>query len=84
MAIKNGSKKRTFQTNDFVLSLKLLNNKDHLPVGLGYPNSGINIYSINNGSLVSSIKGHTNYVTDFVQKSDDLLASSGYDNTVRI
>jgi len=81
-----GQTKRTIQTNQLVFSLKLLNNNIHLAAGLGYPNNDINIYKINDGKLVSSLKGHTHYVFDLVQLSADLLASSGglNDKTVRI
>jgi WD40 repeat protein len=76
-----GQTKRTIQTNGDVFSLKLLNTNIHLAAGL---NQVINIYNINDGSLVSSLKGHTSYVNDLVQLSADLLASSSHDETVRI
>jgi WD40 repeat protein len=79
-----GQTKRTIQTNQYVFSLKLLNTNIHLAAGFGYPNSDINIYNINDGNLVSSLKGHTNAVFDLVQISADLLASSSGDRTVRI
>jgi len=78
-----GQTKGTIQTNQEVWSLKLLNNNIHLAVGLHY--GDINIYNINDGNLVSSLKGHTHDVKDLVQISADLLASSGgWDRTVRI
>jgi WD40 repeat protein len=82
--ITTGQTKRTIQTNQFVHSLKLLNTNIHLAAG--YVKGDINIYSINDGDLVSSLKGHTSDVFDLVQLSADLLASSsGYnDQTVRI
>jgi WD40 repeat protein len=83
-SMATGQTKRTIQTNKWVISLKLLNNNIHLAAGLGYPNHDINIYNINDGNLVSSLKGHTNGVWDLVQISDDLLASSSGDGTVRI
>ncbi len=60
----------------------MLNTNIHLAAGLriGY----INIYNINDGNLVSSLKGHTSDVEDLVQISADLLASSSLDDTVRI
>ncbi len=77
-----GQTKRTIQTNaTYVFSLKLLNTNIHLAAGL-YPD--INIYNINDGNLVSSLKGHTWHVWDLVQLSTDLLASSGEDLTVLI
>jgi WD40 repeat protein len=74
-----GQTKRTIQTNQWVISLKLLNTNIHLAAGLY---KDINIYNINDGNLVSSLKGHSSQVNDLVQISADLLASS--DKTVRI
>jgi WD40 repeat protein len=81
-SMATGQTKRTIQTNQWVSSLKLLNTNIHLAAGLH--NGVINIYNINDGNLVSSLKGHTNGVWDLVQISDDLLASSSGDTTVRI
>ena len=82
-----GQTKRTIQTNQRVFSLKLLNTNIHLAAGLGnddgYPGD-INIYNINDGNLVSSLKGPTHYVNDLVQLSAELLASSSSDRKVRI
>jgi WD40 repeat protein len=84
-SMTTGQTKRTIQINQWVLSLKLLNTNIHLAAGLGYPGPyDINIYNINDGNLVSSLKGHTSYVYDLVQISADLLASSSNDQTVRI
>jgi WD40 repeat protein len=80
-SLTTGQTKRTIQTNQYVYSLKLLNTNIHLAAGL---NNTINIYNINDGNLVSSLKGHTSYVLDLVQISADLLASSSGDETVRI
>ena len=79
-----GQTKRTIQTTEYVWSLKLLKTNIHLAAGLEY--GDINIYNINDGNLVSSLKGHTSAVYDLVQLSADLLASSGgyKDETVRI
>ena len=77
-----GQTKRTIQTNQYVESLKLLNTNIHLAAGLGF--GDINIYNINDGNLVSSLKGHTSDVEDLVQISADLLASSSDDQTVRV
>jgi WD40 repeat protein len=77
-----GQTKRTIQTNQSVYSLKLLNTNIHLAVGLD--NGDINSYNINDGNLVSSLKGHTSYVEDLVQISAVLLASSSWDKTVSI
>ncbi len=80
-SLTTGQTKRTIQINQNAVSLKLLNNNIHLVAGL-YPD--INIYNINDGSLFSSLKGHTYGVNDLVQISADLLASSSEDQTVRI
>jgi WD40 repeat protein len=77
-----GQTKRTIQTNQWVSSLKMLNTNIHLAAGLG--NGDINIYNINDGNLVSSLKGQTSDVNDIVQISDELLSSSSSDGTVRI
>jgi WD40 repeat protein len=78
-----GQTKRTIQTNSlYVFSLKLLNTNIHLAVGL--ESGDIHIYNINDGNLVLSLNGHTDWVRDLVQISADLLASSSSDQTVRI
>jgi WD40 repeat protein len=84
-SLTTGQTKRTIRTDEDISSLTMLNTNIHLAAGVGYPGD-INIYNINDGNLVSSLKGHSFYVNDLVQISVDLLASSsGYpDNTVRI
>jgi WD40 repeat protein len=48
-------------------------------------NGTINIYNINDGNLVSSLKGHIgSFIFDLDQISDDLLASAGDDKTLRL
>jgi WD40 repeat protein len=74
--------KRTIQTNQAVISLTMLNTNNHLAAGL--ENGDINIYNIKDGNLVSSLKGHLDYVYDLVQISADLLSSSSQDTSVRI
>jgi WD40 repeat protein len=82
-SLTTGQTKRTINTNVDIFSLKLLNTNIHLAVGLS--NGDTNIYNINDGLLASSLKGHTDFVYDLVQLSDDLLASTGnLDQTVRI
>jgi WD40 repeat protein len=45
----------------------------------------INIWSISEGALVRTLKGHTNFVTGVAfSTSGELLASGSYDGTVRI
>ncbi len=77
-----GQTKRTIQTNPYFFSLTMLNTNIHLAVGL--ESGDINIYNINDGNLVSSLKGHGWWVNDLVQLSADLLVSSSADDTVRI
>jgi len=81
-SLTTGQTKRTIQTNQLVWSLKLLNTNIHLAAGFYL--GDINIYNINDGNLVSSLKVQTYYVYDLVQISADLLASSSSDKTVRI
>jgi WD40 repeat protein len=81
-SISSGQTKQTINGYVNIFSLKFLNTKIHLAAGVGYD---INIYNINDGSFVSSLTGHSSYVRDLVQISDDLLASAGEsDLTVRI
>jgi WD40 repeat protein len=76
-----GQTKITIQTNQVVGSLTMLNTNIHLAAG--FFKGDINIYNINDGNLVSSLKGHSSSVADLVQISADLLASSSWDKTVR-
>jgi WD40 repeat protein len=80
--ISTGQTKRTINPNGgAVYSLKMLSNGLNLAVGL--LNSDICIFDINTGSLVATLSGQTS-VRDMVQISEDLLASSSSDNSVRI
>jgi WD40 repeat protein len=86
-SISTGEKKRNItirnETISRINSLKLLSNKIHLAVSVNY--GDINIFNINNGSLVSSLKGHTSTVYELILiNNSDLLASSSLDYTVRI
>jgi WD40 repeat protein len=82
-ALKTGQTKQIINTPDFVQSLKFLSDQTHLVAGLY--SGDINIYDIdNNGGLSSSLQGHTSSVYDFAQLSDDLMASSSNDTTVKI
>jgi WD40 repeat protein len=77
--------KLTIYTGDVVISLKLLTNGFYLASGLG--SGKINIYDINNnGSLISILVGHAiaNGVNDLILLSNDLLASSSSDRSIRI
>jgi WD40 repeat protein len=83
-SIVSGEIFRTINANEDFRSLKLLSNGFYLACGLQY--GTINIYDINNNaSLISSLSGHTYFVNDIVQISDDLLASSGsWDNFILV
>jgi WD40 repeat protein len=61
-SLTTGQTKRTIKTNQRVFSLKLLITNIHLATGL--ENGDINIYNINDGNLVSSLKGHSDWVRD--------------------
>ena len=81
-SISTGQTLMTINTGDVVLSLKLLSNGFYLAAGLY---KQIKIYNINNnGSIVSTFKGHTSYVNDLALINTNLLASSSSDTTVRI
>ncbi len=81
-SITTGKTKIKINSYGRVTSLKLLNNKIHLAVGvLG----DIYIHNINNANLVSSLKGHSLQANHLVQLSDEFLASTGEsDRTIRI
>jgi len=81
-SMSTGQTKREINTNTYIFSLKLIRNTFYLAAGLSYD---IRIYNINDGSLVSTLRGHRDGVSDLVQINEsDLLASSSYDNSVRI
>jgi len=81
-SIKTGQTLRTIEVNGYVISLKLLIGCVHVAVGLS--NGNINIYNVNDGSLVSTLGGHSSFVQDMVLISSDLLVSSSQDLTIRI
>jgi WD40 repeat protein len=86
-SLSTGQTKRQITTNKLeVNSLKLLNNKIHLAVGHGgYPGPyNVLIYNVNDGSLISTLQGHTSNVKDLVQISNsNLLISSSNDRTIK-
>ena len=83
-SMSTGKTQRTINTSSNVYSLQLLRNGFYLAAGLSYPSYSINIYNINDGSLVNILQGHMNSVNDLALISDDLLASSSQDFTIRI
>ncbi len=74
---------KIISTNSSVRCLSLLSNGFHLATGL--TNSNINIYDIYSGSLVLTLRGHTEQVNDLVLVSNgNLLASSSDDTSIRV
>jgi WD40 repeat protein len=85
--LSSGQTKRIINVpnNAYIFSIELLKNQIHMAVGLGWPSNSILIYNINNGSLISTLQGHTDLVRDLLQiNENDLLASSSDDKTIRI
>jgi WD40 repeat protein len=74
---------KRINTGWYIYSLQLLSNGIHLAAG-GYYNGQLNIYNINDGSLVSSYSGHTSTIYDFALIGNNLFASASSDNTIRI
>jgi WD40 repeat protein len=78
----SGETLRTISQNADVRSVKLLSNGFYLACGLR--NNKITIHNVNNGSLISTLVGHTSYLNDLIQINEDLLASSSGDNNILI
>jgi WD40 repeat protein len=74
---------KIISTNSSVRCLSLLSNGFHLATGLA--NSNINIYDTYSGSLVLTLRGHTEQVNDLILISNgNLLASSSDDKSIRV
>lgn len=73
----------TITTNGQIWSLKLFNNGSYLACGLSN-NFKILIFNITNGYLVSTLQGHSRQVFDLCLISNELMASSSEDKTIRI
>ncbi len=73
-SINTGQTQRTINAGGWVASLILLTNQIHLAAGLG--NGNINIYNINDGSLVVSLQGHSGVIYDITVIGSYLLSSS--------
>jgi WD40 repeat protein len=81
--ISTGLTQKIIQTGSGVFSLQILSTKTSMACGLA--NGKINIYNINDGSLVTSMSPHNDYVFDLLLINNDyLLASSSRDNTISI
>ena len=84
-SISTGQTIQKISTGSAILSLKMLSNGFHLAAGLGYSSANINIYNINTGALVTTLKGHASDVLDLALiNNGDLLASSSSDRTIRL
>ena len=82
-SISTGQTQRTINTNSFISCLQLLTNGIHL--ASCNSNNNIQIYNLNDGSLIKTLTGHSDWVRDLVQiKNTNLLASSSDDRTIRI
>ena len=68
---------QTLNANSKIWSLKMLKNNIYLAAGLS--NGNINIYNLNNSSLITTLQAHASSVMDLVLINDDLLASSSDD-----
>jgi WD40 repeat protein len=80
-SVRTGDTNRTIDAVNAVVALQLLSNGFYLAAGL---TANINIYNLNDGSLVKVLMGHSHNVNDFVLINSSLLASSSADNTTRI
>jgi WD40 repeat protein len=82
--ISTGRTIKKINTPALVYAIQILSS-DGFYMAVGLNNSIIYIYSVNTGSLYTTLQGHTNYVTDLVLISNNqTLASSSRDNTIRI
>ena len=82
-SISTGRRQISILVFDRVFCLKILSNGFHLAAGVYSGN--IQIYNINDGSLVASLIGQTWGASELVLMSSNLLASSsGVDGTTRI
>jgi WD40 repeat protein len=74
---------KRISTGSYIFSLQLLSNGIYLAAGVYYYGQ-LNIYNINDGSLVSSYSGHSNTIYDFALIGNNLFASASSDSTIRI
>jgi WD40 repeat protein len=82
-SMSTGQTKLTIKTNAWVESLKLLSSSTfYLAAGLS--NGEINIYNLNDDTLLSTLNGHRLSVNELAQLNLNTLASSSSDKTVRI
>jgi WD40 repeat protein len=81
-SISTGTTARTISTDLEAYCLKLLSNGVHLAGGIG---NNIKIYNINDGSVISTLSGHSGSIYDLaLTNNGNLLASSSGDSNVFI
>ena len=88
-SISTGETQKEIQVGCSVRSVELLNNGFYIAAavwcdGFRYTTNEIKIYNKNDGSLITTLKGHTSFINDLVSLSSSLLASSSSDFTIRI
>ena len=81
--LNSGQTLLTINTNNPVWSLKVLD-KNGNQLAAGLISKIINIYNLNDGSLVATLIGHTKGINDMTLMSNGLLASASDDYNVRI
>jgi WD40 repeat protein len=83
-SVSTGSPLLTIEAASAADTLKLLSNGLYLAASLYWPICNIDIYNLTNGKVISTLKGHTSFIRDFVLINNTTLASSSDDKTVRI
>jgi WD40 repeat protein len=85
-SLGTGLIQRTIIVNRPVSALQVLENGFYLACGLltDYTIGNLIIYNIKNGSVVSSLRGHSGAIHDLILIRNSFLASSGQDNTIGI
>ena len=81
-SISTGALIRKIPTGSAVSTLGLL--KDGTSLLAGCKSGDTEIYNVNTGSRVNTLKGHTKWVEDFVELNNNQLASSSWDFDIRI
>jgi WD40 repeat protein len=84
-SVSTGVTKRSINVGNRISSLKMLNNRIHLAVGLGYAAPyDIKIYNVNDDTLVSTLQGHTYNVNDLIQLNENGLLVSASSSEIRV
>ncbi len=81
-SIKTGLVQRKINVGIYVSCVKVLSNGFDLASCLS--NGNINVYNINNGSLVACLRGHESWAENLVLINNSSLASSSFDTTIII